>query len=59
MLVDHASEMVFTRQKARAGANTESPARNQAGTNIREVRTTRHTVFTREQNELFIQQLIQ
>ena len=51
--------MVFTRQKTRAGANPEPPARIQPGTNICEVRTTRQTVFTREQNELFIQQVIQ
>ena len=47
--------MVFTRKKSRAVANPEYPARNQPGTNIREVRTPRRTVFTQEQNELFIQ----
>ena len=41
------------------GANPESPARTRPGKNIREVRTPRRTVFTREQNELFIQQVIQ
>ena len=51
--------MVFTRKKSRAGANIESPARTQPGTNIREVRTPRRTVFTREQNELLIQQVLQ
>ena len=51
--------MVFTRQKEIAGANPESPARTQTGTNIREVRTTRWTVFTQEHNGLFIQQVIQ
>ena len=56
---DHALEMVFTRQKARAGANPESPARTQPGKNIHEVRTLIRPVFTREQNELFIQQVIQ
>ena len=47
--------MVFTRQKSRAGANPESPPRTQPGKNIREERTPRRTVFTREDNELFIQ----
>ena len=51
--------MVSIRQKARAGANPESPARTRPGTNIPEVRTPRHTVFTRKQNELFIQQILQ
>ena len=51
--------MVLTRQKARAGANPEYPAKNQPGTNIHEVRTPRRTVFTQEQNELFIQQVLQ
>ena len=43
-------EIVFTRKKARAVADPESPARNQPGTNIREVRTPRRTVFTQEHN---------
>ena len=51
--------MVFTRQKTIVGANTESPTRTQTGTNTREVRTPRWTVFTREQNELFIQRVLQ
>ena len=51
--------MVFTRQKERAGANPESTARPQPGTNIREVRTTRRTVFTWEHNKLFIQKFLQ
>ena len=51
--------MVFTRQKERSGANPESPARTQPGTNIREVLTPRRTVFTQEQSELFIQRGIQ
>ena len=51
--------MVFTRQKARAGANLESPARTQPGKNMREVCTPIRTVFTREHNELFIQQVLQ
>ena len=50
-------EIIFTRKKARAGANPESPPRTQPGTNIREVRTPSRTVFTLEQNELFIQQV--
>ena len=49
--------MVFIIQKSRAGTNTESTARTQPGTNICEVRTPRNTVFKREQNELFIQQV--
>ena len=51
--------MVFTRQKARAGENSESPARTHPGTNICEARTFRRTFFTREHNELFIQQVLQ
>ena len=51
--------MVFTRQKSNAGANPESPARTQLGTNIREVRNPRRTVFTSEHNELFIQRVPQ
>ena len=51
--------MVFTRQKARAGANPESPSRTQPGKNIREECTTSRTVFTWEQNELFIQRVVQ
>ena len=48
--------MGFTRQKSRAGANPESPARTQPGTNIREVHNNGRTVSTREHNGLFIQQ---
>ena len=55
----HTLEMVFTRQRSRAGANPEYPARTHTGTSIREVRTTRRTVFTQEQNELFIQRVLQ
>ena len=44
---DHASEMVFTGQKARAGANPESPARAHPGTNICEGINPRRSVFTR------------
>ena len=51
--------MVFTRQKKRAGANPGSPARNQPGTNIRERSNPRRPVFTWEQNDLFIQQVLQ
>ena len=51
--------MVFTKRKSRAGANPESPTRNQPGKNIREVCTPRHKVFTREHNELFIQRVLQ
>ena len=48
--------MVFNRNKSRAGANTEYNPRTQPGTNIHEVRTPSQTLFTQEQNELFIQQ---
>ena len=51
--------MVFTRQKARAGANSESPERTQPGTNIHEVRNPRWTVFARGKKYLFIQQVLQ
>ena len=51
--------MILTRQKARAGTNPESPARTQPVTNIREVRNPVRTVFTQEQNDLLIQQLLQ
>ena len=51
--------MIFTRQKARAGANPESTQRTQPGTNIRELHTPSRTVFTWEQNELFIQRVVQ
>ena len=51
--------MVFTRQKARAGANPESPPRTQPEINMCEVRTPIQTVFTQEQNELFFQQVLQ
>ena len=51
--------MVSTRKKERAGANPESPARTQPGTNIREVRTPRWKLFAGEHNELFIQRLLQ
>ena len=51
--------MVFTRQKSRAGANPESPPKNHPETNIPEVCTPSWTVFTQEQNELFVQQVFQ
>ena len=51
--------MVFTRQKERASANPEYPPRTQPGTNIGEVCTPRWKVFTQEQNESFIQQVVQ
>ena len=51
--------MIFTIKKARAGANPESPTRTQPEINIREVRTPSRTVFTQEQNELFVQQVVQ
>ena len=51
--------MVFTRQKARVGADPESPTRTQPVRNIPEVRNPRRTVFTWEHNALFIQQVLQ
>ena len=51
--------MLFYRQKARAGANPDSPPITQLETNIREVRTPIRKVFTQEQNELFLQQVVQ
>ena len=51
--------MVFTRQKSRAGANPESPARTHPGTNICEGSNPRRKVFTREHNDLLFQRLVQ
>ena len=51
--------MVFTRQKERAGANQESTARTQPGTNICEGSNPRQPVFTGEQNYSFFQQDLQ
>ena len=51
--------MVFTRKKSRASANPESSPRNQPGTNKCEVRTPSWTVFIQEQNELFVQLIVQ
>ena len=56
---DHTLEMVFTRKNARAGVNPESPPINQPETNICKVITLSHTVFTQEQNELFVQKVVQ
>ena len=39
--------------------NPESPPRTQPETNIREVCTPSQAVFKKEQNELFIQQVVQ
>ena len=55
---DHAFEMVFSRQKARADANLESSTRNQTEVNIREVCTPSRTVFAQEENELFAQTVL-
>ena len=52
-------EIVLNRQKSRAGANPESPPRTQLGSNIRKVRNPSWTVFTRKQNEVFIQRVVQ
>ena len=51
--------MIYTRQKSRAGANPESPRIIQHGINIHEVPTPSRTVFTLEQNELFVQRVVQ
>ena len=51
--------MIFNRQKSIAGANPESPQRTQPVTTIIEVRTPSQTVFTQEQTELFVQQVVQ
>ena len=51
--------MVFTRQKSRADANPEFPPGTQPETNISELRTPSWIVFTQEQNELFVQQVLQ
>ena len=51
--------MIFTIQKSRAGANPEYPPRTQPETNIGKVHTPIRTVFTQENNELFVQQVVQ
>ena len=51
--------MIFIRQKSIADANPESPPITQLETNIRELRTPSLTVFAQEQNELFVQQVLQ
>ena len=51
--------MVSTRQKARACANPKSPPRTHLATNLCEVRTPIRTVFTKKQNELFIEKVLQ
>ena len=52
-------ETVFIRQRAIAGENPESPPRTHQETNIRELRTPSWTVFTQENNKLFVQQVVQ
>ena len=52
-------EMLFTRQKAREDANLESPPITQPEINILEVCTPIRKVFTQEQNELLVQQVLQ
>ena len=56
---DQSLNIVFTRQEARTGDNPESPQRIKHGIKIREVPTTSRKVFTTEQNELFIQRVVQ
>ena len=51
--------MVYTRRKERADTNPESPPIIQRAINILEVPTPSRTVFTPEQNELFVQHVFQ
>ena len=51
--------MVFTRQKERADAYPEPSPRTQPDINILEVRTPSLKLFMQEQNELFVQQVLQ
>ena len=51
--------MIFTRKKARLDANPESPPRTHPEINICKVRTPSQTFFAQEQNELFVQQVLQ
>ena len=51
--------MISTRQKEVSDANPESPPRTHPETNIGGLRSTIWTVFTQEQNELFVQQVVQ
>ena len=51
--------MVYTRLKSRAYTNPESPPRIHHKINIPEVPNPSRTVFTSEQNELFIQRVFQ
>ena len=51
--------MIFTRKESRAVANPESTLRTHPETNIREVRTPSQTAFTQENNELFVQKVVQ
>ena len=51
--------MVITRQKSRAGANPQYPPRTHPEKKLREVRTLSRTEFTQEQNELFVQLVVQ
>ena len=51
--------MLFSRQKSRVDDNPESTPKNQPEINIREVQIPSRTVFTQEQNELFVQQVVQ
>ena len=52
-------EIVFTIQKTKADNIPESPPRTQHEINKRELRTPSWTVFTKKQNELFVQQVVQ
>ena len=51
---DQALNMVYTRRKARANANPESPPIIQHKINTPELPTPSWTVFTLEHNELFV-----
>ena len=55
----HALEIVFTRQKARADANPQSPPITHPEINICDLCTPSRKIFAQEQNELFVQQVVQ
>ena len=51
--------MVYTRKKARADSNPQSPPLFQHEINIREVPSPSRKAFTQEHNELFVQRIVQ
>ena len=56
---DQALKMVYIRQKSRADANHESTPRIKHEIDTHKLPTPSRTVFTQEQNELFVQQVFQ